>query len=108
MSEKEKEVFAQDVAPEELNAVAGGAAIMGCGKTARETPECTQTVSHWDDNPNECISDHYRAIDGGNGFPNCAATVEDSERYSSCMSVDACWSSAVLYQGMTICHNAWK
>ena len=108
MSEKEKEVFAQEVAPEELEVVSGGTAIPECGKIARETPACGKTAQHWDDDENACTRDHYRAIGGGDGFPNCAATVEESERYNSCAYVDACRLDTLEYQGMTICRNAWK
>ena len=52
-----------------------------------------------------CVKDHKRNIYGGNGFPNCAATVEDG---SWCERNDACYNEAVIYDGRTDCAKAWK
>lgn len=58
-----------------------------------------------DKNFQDCINHHQRNIYGGNGFPNCAATVDDG---SHCSSNDACYSKAVDYQMMHDCSKAWR
>ena len=82
---KENEVFDQELSVEDLDAAAGGA---GSGE----------------EDPNNCIVCDKRNIYGGNGFPNCAATVEDD---SWCGDNDACLMSAVDYQGMKHCPISW-
>ena len=83
MAEKENEVFAQEVSPDELDNVAGGK----------------------DSDTNNCTRTHKRDIYGGNGFANCAATVGDG---SWCGTNDACYSDAVDYQNMFDCSKAWR
>ena len=78
----EEEVFKQKLSDEEFMAVSGG----GRGHRAERTP----------------ISPPRNIYDG---FPNCAATVEDG---SWCDKNDACFDSDVVYLGMTSCSKAWK
>lgn len=91
--EKEKEVFAQEVSREELKHAAGGE----CGD---DWDVCGQTQGL------NCIDERSRNIYGGNGFPNCAATVED---WSLCKENDACWNFAVIYKSsLKDCYKAWR
>ena len=83
---KAKEVFDQEISPDDLDAVAGGAG-----------------------NGGGCVRADLRFIYSG-GFPNCAATVEDG---SFCNSNDACYDDEVDYRGMedcvfVNCNKAWK
>ena len=85
---KAKDILDQEIALDDLNAVAGGASS-GSG---------------------DCVNDYYRNIYGGRGFPNCAATVEDG---SWCGSNDACTVDEVIYTFMencflSDCRKAWK
>ena len=82
----EEQVFKQALDDDELDAVSGG--------TLR-------------DYYGDCINDAYRDIYGGqNGFPNCAATVEED---SWCWSNDACLEEAVVYKFTTkSCLKAWE
>ena len=96
---EEKEVFEQEINKEELENVTGG---------DKDTFVCSvnQNFNAGYGSSNEnCVTNHERNIYGGNGFPNCGATVEDS---SWCGSNDACNSDAVVYKGMTECGKAWK
>ena len=84
---KAKDILDQEIALDDLNAVAGGASS--------------------DDG---CVEGFTRNIYGGKGFPNCAATVEDG---SWCGSNDACATIMVYYTGMkgcggSDCHKAWR
>ena len=92
MSENEKardnEVFAQSVSLDDLDAVSGGG------------------LWHDDDHDsNNCIQTSFRQIRGGNGFPNCAATVEDG---SFCNYNDACIIDSIRYLGLKECGKAWR
>ena len=82
----DKEVFEQKVNDDELENVSGGYEIK-------------------DSDSNNCTRYHTREIYGGNGYPNCAASVEDG---SLCSTNDACYKVAVEYKGMTDCAKAWK
>ena len=92
---KAKEVLEQEISADELDAVAGG----------------SWWASEKDADQNNCIQNHERYIYGGNGFPNCAATVEDG---SHCGTNDACYSDAVEYHGfkggcsVIDCKKAWE
>ena len=55
--------------------------------------------------PKNCNVQFVRPIYGGNGFPNCAATVEDG---SWCSTNDACYDVAIDYKGMRDCAKAWR
>ncbi len=72
---------------------------------------CTQRAANditggpHDDDRNNCVNHDYRNIYGGNGFPNCAATVEDG---SHCGTNDACYNNTVDYRGLTDCAKAWR
>ncbi len=79
---KAKEILDQEISPDELDAVAGG-----------------------DGERFKCVISEYREIYAGNGFPNCAATVEDG---SWCGDNDACVFDAVKYDGMRDCGKAWR
>ena len=84
---KAKEVLDQEISVDDLNAVAGG---------ARDGDGCTDA--------------HERHIYGIRGFPNCARSVEDG---SHCDNTDACYSNAVVYQGIHRCYGgdcvkAWR
>ena len=89
---KEKDVFEQEISPDDLNAVAGGSEIVDPA---------------WDNN---CTKQHYRDIYEG-GFANCANTVENG---SHCGNSDACYNDAIVYKGMKTgcsfadCHKAWE
>ncbi len=83
---KAKEILDQEIALDQLDAVAGGAGA------------------------DDCVEGLVRNIYGGRGFPNCAATVEDG---SWCGSNDACVSFAIVYTnlkgcGGSDCHKAWE
>ena len=87
LSDKEKEVFDQEVEKEELSEVNGG-----------------KLFGH------NCDKTHHRDIYGGKGFPNCAATVEDG---SWCGSGDACEMVAIVYDDIegclaNDCEKAWR
>ena len=82
-AEKEDEVLAQPLSPEELEAVSGG---------------------DQDADLKNCVRYSERNIYLG-GFPNCAATVEDG---SWCDSNDACYHSMVGYYILTECNKAWR
>ena len=93
---REDEVFNQELSADDLDAAAGGGIpglreLLGGGVRDRDT--------------NNCTIYHKRPLYGGNGFPNCAATVEDG---SWCKSNDACYNQAVEYQGRTDCKKAWR
>ena len=97
---KKKNVFESEVSSEELEAVSGGK--VWCNKTVH----LTCTWAHVDlAYPDNCKVSDRRNIYGGNGFPNCAATVNDG---SHCDENDACYSYAIDYQNMRECHKAWK
>jgi hypothetical protein len=103
MMEKKKEegVFGQELSMDELDAAAGG----GSDSMAEQVGSI---LSH-DDDENDCTESLRRDIYGGSGFANCAATVENG---SKCGSNDACYSAAVVYQGMDCsvfdCTKAWR
>ena len=92
----EEEVFLQSADDEELSGVAGGE------DDSIEVGFCAGT---WDADSKNCTKIHERSIYGGNGFPNCAASVEDG---SWCRINDACFDPAIDYQGMEGCKKAWK
>jgi len=105
MSDEQKahegEVFDQALSMDELDAVAGG----GTAPCSRMTAD----GDNWDSNWANCVSDHYKHIYGGGGFPNCAATVEDG---SLCHKNDACKMFAVVYEDIRgdqsdNCSKAW-
>ncbi len=81
-AEKEDEVLAQELSPDELEAVSGG---------------------DQDEDRKNCVRYSERNIYLG-GFPNCAATVEDG---SFCSSNDACYHSMVGYYILVECQKAW-
>lgn len=85
---KEEEVFEQKLSEDEMKYVAGGE--RGKGDCERAGARCT--------------IENCRPI-YEDGFPNCAATVEDS---SFCYENDACFGEAIVYKGMRECHKAWK
>jgi hypothetical protein len=84
----EEQVFKQEVADDELEAVAGGK-----GYKPPTKDDCTEL--------------HKRDIYQG-GFPNCAATVEDG---SWCDTNDACKAQQVNYYNMSCkvnsCTKSW-
>lgn len=84
-AEKEDEVLAQPLSPDELEAVSGG---------------------DQDADPANCARYFERNIYLG-GFPNCAATVEDG---SFCYENDACYHVSVCYWGIQEgdCQKAWR
>ena len=92
MSENEKardnEVFAQSVSLDDLDAVSGG-----------------NFLHDEDYDSGNCIQTSFRHIRRGNGFPNCAATVEDG---SWCDYNDACHIDSIRYTGMKDCNKAWR
>ena len=95
---REEEVFSQELSADDFDAAAGG----DCGNFARALGMGTE-----DADSENCVKDHKRNIYGGNGFPNCAATVEDG---SWCGDNDACLKSAVLYRSSMVdpnCVKAW-
>lgn len=83
----EEQVFKQALDDDELDAVAGGRDFTG---------------SEEKDDTN-CINVALRNIYGGDGFPNCASTVEDE---SWCDRNDACHSIAVVY--VDSLESCWK
>lgn len=95
MSDQEKKVFSQELNRDDLKAATGG------------------THDYWkcaDPQTSNCISEQYRKMYGGKGFPNCAATVEDG---SDCGNNDACFKYSVIYSGMdkcnfADCHRSWR
>ena len=113
---KEKAVFFQELSEKELAAVAGGEYCEGgyscsflnnipddvtCG--ADNYYSC-DAVERYDD-PANCHFMQERNIYGGQGFANCASTVESN---SFCARSDACYAGAVHYQNMRDCHKAWE
>ncbi len=88
---KEEEVFSQKISPDELDAVTGGVLVIGGGKKSNES------------NQDACWQVLRRQITVG-GHVNCAATVEDG---SLCKENDACFGSAIVYQGLKDCSKAW-
>lgn len=81
---REDEVFGQELSLDDLDAAAGGS-IDSDGAPGRDEL-CD------DAHQNFCDDQHFRPIHA------CAATVESG---SNCWSNDACYQSAVVYQGMT-------
>jgi hypothetical protein len=81
----EEQVFKQEISDDELEAVSGGDADD-------------------EENKENCIYHLWRNI-YRNGFPNCAATVEDE---SWCDKNDACYSQSIDYENMSKCTKAWK
>ena len=83
---KAKEILDQEIALDQLDAVAGGAGA------------------------DDCVEGLVRNIYGGKGFPNCVYSVEDG---SHCSTSDACYGAAIAYTGMKgcggiDCHKAWR
>ncbi len=85
MTDKEKEVFKQEISLAELDEVNGGRIPL-----RRGGKEGAHIV-------------HRNIYEGS--FPNCAATVGDG---SWCMSNDACLEVQVQYTGMNDCSKAWR
>ena len=85
----QEQVFKQKVSDDELEAVSGGKG--GCYEQG------AGRAPWWDDDIDNCTNNHSRQIYSG-GFPNCAASVEDS---SWCGNNDLCNISAVVY----LCYN---
>ncbi len=82
---KEANVFKQTVSEEELKAISGG---------------------DWLEEVNTCDDITIRNIYGGNGFPNCASTVEMD---SWCLLSDACAGAAIIYWSDThTCYKAYE
>ena len=77
----EEQVFKQEISDDELASVTGG----------DEDSDENCYIFLW--------RDIYR-----NGFPNCAATVEEN---SWCRSNDACYSQSVDYENLHDCQKAW-
>jgi len=97
MSEQEKQqeeqVFAQKLNVDELDA-SGGNLFQW------------MTYGSKDDNESNCTEYWHRPMYGGNGFPNCAATVEAD---SNCKRNDGCYNDTVVYDGMTTdCGRTWR
>ena len=95
MSEEEKhheeEVFGRKLDVTELDASGGFHDI---------------TYGELDDDRNNCVRYWHRQVYGGNGFPNCAATVGAD---SSCWRNDGCYNGTVVYDGMrTDCGRTWR
>ena len=100
---REEEVFDQELSLNDLDAAAGG--------SSESWRECGgKTFLYFrggpiDDDTSNCVMHEKRNIYGGNGFPNCAATVEDG---SHCANNDACYTTAVEYHpSLTDCKKAW-
>ena len=94
----EKDILQQPLSEEEMGDVAGGFDVECKDLTV------TQTTS-LDSDTSNCSQCYSRSIYGGNGFANCAATVEDG---SWCSSNDACFADSVKYLNMKDCSKAWK
>ena len=92
----EEEVFLQSADDDELSGVAGG---------SRGVQPTDGPLPWWDDDYKNCTKYHSRNIYGGNGFPNCAASVEDG---SWCGTNDACALMAIVYDHKEDCQKAWK
>ncbi|MEE1158444.1 MAG: hypothetical protein UHS51_03395 [Atopobiaceae bacterium] len=93
---KENEVFDQELSMGDLDATAGGG-VPGMKELFGGDRDYN--------NLDNCTNHEKRPIYGGNGFPNCAATVEDG---SWCKRNDACYGCAVDYRGRTECKKAWR
>lgn len=100
---REEEVFDQELSLDELDAAAGGGDADGLAEFFDALGKVLSGGKK-DADTNNCTHHDYRQIYGGGGFPNCA-TVEDGSR---CERNDACYSTAVDYQGMTDCAKAWR
>ena len=89
----EDKVFQQKVSQDELENVSGGSLLK---RNAHKLSEFSYT----------CVDNSTRmSIYGGNGFPNCAATVEDG---SWCERNDGCFNNSVHYEDMVDCSKAWQ
>lgn len=95
----EEQVFKQELDDNELAAVSGGsqAALERCDLLAEAAENTYGTIDN-------CTQIWERDITGGDGFPNCAATVEEN---SFCNINDACYSDAVKYMEMKNCWKSW-
>ena len=99
---REDEVFNQELSMEDLDAAAGG---------QRDCTEYMFAYQKKDFDRSNCVVNYQRQIYGGNGFPNCAATVENGSHY---VDNDACFEHAIQYQGFTggchtsDCRKAWR
>ena len=100
LREIESDVFDQSVSEEEL-AFASGGSSYPCGSISEKN--CEEV---WREEPTDnCSHNMYRDIYGGNGFANCAATVEDG---SFCYDNDACYRIQVKYTNRKDCWKAWQ
>ncbi|MBE5999418.1 MAG: hypothetical protein E7237_07395 [Sarcina sp.] len=90
MTEKERQIFEQELSREELEAISGGFHQRKTDKPDADTDDCTSLLNR----------DIYE-----DGFPNCTATVEDG---SWCARGDACYGNAIGYLNMKDCHKAWR
>ena len=93
----EEQVFRQEIADDELEAVSGG-------KGDRPIDYVLPSWCIPDDDSDHCTETWERNIYEG-AFPNCASTVEDG---SWCKASDACTAVSISYQGMTDCGKAWR
>ena len=100
---KEEKVFNQELSLDDLDAAAGG-----CCSSCESGLALYLEGGERDFDIGDCFTNQHRNIYGGNGFPNCAATVEDG---SHCASNDACFSKALAYFGFKAgvgCQKAWR
>ena len=102
----EDEILAREVSDDELSQATGGGSmgIPGCeAPSVMSNNVCSH--NHDEGTPlDACLKEWQRSIYVP-VFPNCAQTVEDG---SWCGDNDACYSSAIDYQGMHVCAKAWK
>lgn len=89
----EEQVFKQELDDKEMVTVTGG--------MEPNNPNATNSpILNLDPDTDNCVQSDHRDIYGGDGFPNCAASVEDG---SYCRRNDACTVLAVNYKNMTDC-----
>lgn len=97
VKKQEEQVFNQQLDLDELDAAAGG---KGCAMFGTEG-----WYGERDGDLSNCVQHHHRPLYGGNGFPNCVATVEDG---SNCRRNDGCYSTTIVYDGITECGRSWR
>ena len=108
---KENEVFDQELSLEDLDAATGGAGANAHSEDCLNLSKCGKhnlyfNGGKFDADTSNCVKHENRNIYGGNGFPNCAATVGDGSR---CANKDACYSMSVTYRGnLDSCSKAWR